>query len=904
MAGHDDSRLLIDIVTAVLARAGADWTIDTGAFWCSLSPPDGRMPDQGWKLHVSATQLSAPVVLSRAADVLIAEGCAFKFARGLDEVAALLSSRCDRGSGGKFITAYPLDDETFRRVAARLDLATDGLPGPAILSDRRLRPNSLVHYRYGVFGAEAVLTNDGGLEPVLTGPDGEKIVDERPAWFSPPEWAVAPLPEPSGADGGRVPESVLIADRFVVREAVRHSYRGGVYRATDRDTGDEVIVKQARPHVMGLLTGMDARDVLRHEAEMLDLLSPLGLAPRKIALVRQQDNLFLAEELVPGVTLRRWVAERCIDVWRGAGAPVAEAVDKAGRLVGIVTAVHRQDLVLRDFTPNNVMVTPDERLRLIDPELIVATGSRASAAHTAAYGAPEQVSAPRFGPVPSQRADLYSLGATIMFLVSGVDPLLPADERPLQARIAEFVTALGTSMPAVRAFAPLILGLLRDAPEERWTTAQAHAFLADERHAEAVAPARLRAATVDRVLADGLNHALRTMSPTNPRLWPVDEQRGNTDPANVQHGVAGVLGVLTRAARVLGDDHLREGVATAAGWLDRRLFDVPRLLPGLYFGRAGTAWAMYDAARLLGDDEMAARAVELAKRLPVRWPNPDVCHGTAGAGMAYLRLWLATGDSELERRVEDAADCVLDAAQERDGHLTWPIPATFDSRLSGLAHYGFAHGVAGVGAFLLYCGVSTGRADCVTAARQAGNTLAAAADLDHGAAWWPSGTQRDPAASRMWHWCSGSSGVGTFLIRLWSVTGEPRFRDLAEAGAVAIRRAGWYSSTAACHGLAGDGEFLLDLAACTGDHRYHEWASELAAIAHTRHAIRDGLAVLPDESGADTVAVGYSTGLSGVLGFLLRLRHGGQRWWMPDEILAPEGKWPVFVARTPELTVH
>jgi class IV lanthipeptide synthase len=232
-----DSRILIDIVTAMVGRAGGDWTVEAGAFWCSLSPGDGRMPEQGWKLHVSATQLSAPVVLSRAADVLLAEGCAFKFARGLDEVASLLSNRCDRGRGGKFITAYPVDDEMFGRVASSLDLATDGLPGPAILSDRRLRPGSLVHYRYGVFSAASVLNNDGGFESMLTGPEGVQVKDERLAWFSPPSWAVPPLPEPSAADAGRVPESVLIADRFVVREAVRHSYRGGVYRATDRDTG-------------------------------------------------------------------------------------------------------------------------------------------------------------------------------------------------------------------------------------------------------------------------------------------------------------------------------------------------------------------------------------------------------------------------------------------------------------------------------------------------------------------------------------------------------------------------------------------------------------------------------------------------------------------------------------------
>jgi len=107
---------------------------------------------------------------------------------------------------------------------------------------------------------------------------------------------------------------------------------------------------------------------------------------------------------------------------------------------------------------------------------------------------------------------------------------------------------------------------------------------------------------------------------------------------------------------------------------------------------------------------------------------------------------------------------------------------------------------------------------------------------------------------------------------------------LAEAAAAAVRRDRWYSTTAACHGLAGDGDYLLDLADLTGEQRYRDWAWDLAAAMHARNTIQDGLMVLPDESGRD-ITPGYGTGLSGPLGFLLRLRHGGPRWWMPDRIL-------------------
>jgi hypothetical protein len=897
----DDSRLLVDIAQAALARDTARvWKVEPAEFWCQLTPLGHTHREQGWKLHVSATLLSAPIVLTRACEVLVRSGCAFKFARGLDQLSELLSNVCDRGSGGKFITAYPADDEQFRRLAAELDRATEGLPGPVVLSDRPVRTGSIVYYRYGVFSAQPVFTNDGSLESMMVAPDGTHRRDERLAWFNPPPWAVPPLPGPrpaAAAGQPAQPESVLIGDRFVVSEAIRHSYRGGVYRATDRETGDEVILKQARPHVMGLLTGTDARDALRHEADILDQLSPFGLAPRAVALVTHQRNLFLAQETVPGVTLRNWSAERA-GVWGGRGAPLAEALDKTRQLVEVMAAVHGRGLVLRDFNPNNLMVTPDGTLRLIDLELAVAAGTRVHRAFTPGYGAPEQVAAPKYGAVPSTRADLFCLGVTILNLVTAVEPILASDRpagRPHGERLAELVRLVGLDMPALRVLSPLVVGLTNDDPEQRWPLDRAREFLAtvddtadgateDTEHT-ATAGRRLPSVRQDRLVTDGLTHTLRTMKLDSARPWPAGEFGSKTDPCNVQHGAAGVLGVLTRAARTLHDEKLGDGVSAVAGWIQRRLFDVPKILPGLYFGRSGTAWALFDAARFLGDEEMAARAVELAKRVPVDWPNHDICHGATGAGMLQAHLWLATGDAELRERMGVAADTVLHAAREReDGLLTWPIPTTFDSQLAGLVHLGFAHGVAGAGTFLLYAWLATDRTAYLDAALRAAQTLAVEADRDGAAAWWRTGEEEALSTNRMRHWCSGSSGIGTFLIRLWAATGEERYRDLAEAAGVAVHRGKWYSGLSSCHGLAGDADFLLDLAEFTGEQRYRDWAAELATAMYARNTTREGLLVLPDESGTE-VTVGYNTGLGGAIAFLLRLRHGGPRQWMLDELL-------------------
>jgi hypothetical protein len=292
---------------------------------------------------------------------------------------------------------------------------------------------------------------------------------------------------------------------------------------------------------------------------------------------------------------------------------------------------------------------------------------------------------------------------------------------------------------------------------------------------------------------------------------------------------------------------------------------------------------LLDAGRRLDDEDLRRTAVALARRIPLRFPAPDICHGLAGAGMTQLRFWETTGDADFLAGAQQTANAVLQATVRRDGTLSWPIPQDFASALAGQTHLGFAHGVAGIGSFLLAAARATGDEIQLAAAIEAGETLRRAAVVDGAAAYWTTG---EPGATvRRTHWCHGSSGIGTFLLRLWTETGDETLLDLAVRAAAAVRPTRWQATTVQCHGLAGDGEFLLDLAAAgVGDHFRH-WAEELACGIFARNTIRDGRMVAPDETGT-AVRASFGAGLAGVLAFLIRLRSGTDRLWLPD-LLAP-----------------
>lgn len=874
-----DAVILHDILRGALERwADARWQVRPDRMWCAVTAPEPVARKQGWKLHVSATPLTAPLVLARAAEILLRYGCTFKFAADLAAVSDLVGAHQDRAVSGKFITVYPRDDDQLRGVAEELDRATAGLAGPRILSDRPLRPGSLVHYRYGGFAPDFAFTDEGIFDPRLTGPDGTDVRDERLPWFSPPPWATPPFPAPAQPAAAT---ATLLAGRFRVTGALRHGNRGGVYAAVDRTDDRPVIVKQSRAHVGATLSGSDARDLLRHEARMLRTLAPLALFPAFVDLFEEQGDLFLAEERIDGIAADVWAYD--VD---GLQRQAAEVWAVARRLTRAVHAVHEAGYVLGDLKPGNVMIAPGARVRFVDAEIVAEPAQERIRGYTVGYAAPELSADLTARQSPSPAADCFSLGVTLFWLASGGSPAhwvsgRPGVPRPRTER-QRILAQIAATRPALAATAELVAGLTEPDPGRRWTIARAQAYLAGEPRTARVVPVRRPPADVpvDRLLTDGIEHLRRGMTPEDSYLWRSRYATVRHDPCDAWRGAAGVLATLTRAAGPRPS--VADNVRKAAAWVDERLDDVPRILPGLSFGRAGTAIALYDAAVSLGDDRLAARAVTLARRLPVRGPNVDVANGLSGAGLALIRLWHATGDAVLRERALTAAHAVVAAADRHGDEWRWPIPLTIGTTPGTHSSYGFAHGIAGIATFLLAAAEVAGQDRTPTrdmaaeAARGAGETLLRAARPGRGGLVWPATPGGGSGVDGL-HWCNGAAGIGMFLVRLAVASGDDRFADAARRCALPAD-AVWAGPPGACCGLAGAGQFLLDLADMTGEERWRAEAARVAEVIAAQAVDADGLRISPEPEHG----YAYGTGASGVLDFLIRLRHGGPGPWLPS----------------------
>ncbi|WP_280447064.1 class IV lanthionine synthetase LanL [Nocardia brasiliensis] len=842
----------------------SDRRIWTDSVWCHLSPVNYRPPRQGWKLHISATVGSAATVLDRTLGIVLRTECSGKFAASLEQVRRLNSADYPRGGAGKFITVYPRDDAQLRVLAALLHEATAGLAGPAILSDRPYAAGSLVHYRYGEFLGEDVIGGAGDYLPVLTAPDGSKVEDRRDAWFAPPAWADDPFGRPRST--GNTTGGVLLANRFEVRRAIVHANKGGVFEATDRLTGAEVVVKQARAGVGDGPHGWNVQDALRNEAEMLDLLSPL--APRRLALFEQQRDLFLVQEMIAGTTFFEWRGRRhgALD-WR----------TMAVRLTELLAAVHARDVVLQDFSASNVMVRPDDSLVLVDLEFASRSGATRMTGWTPDYAAPEQIA----GAAADFAADRHALGALFFLLCLGAEPSFAPDDPPARskaARIARLLEPAAETDRELAAARPLLLGLLADDPAERWSLDRVRDFLTGDQQDPPRPRPRHRTTDIDRLLDDGIDYLLDAMTPAGERLWPVSNGGKRSDPCNVYHGAAGVLATLTRVAEVRGDARVLAALPIAADWIaDRTTARNP--VPGLYIGRSGTAVALCAAGRILDCERLVRAGTQLFGEVPRDWPNNDVTHGLAGAGCAALLLWSATGRAEFRDRAAEYAALLTERAERRDGVPVWPVPRDYDSRYAGSVDYGFAHGTAGIGTFLLAAGSRLDEPRWLALAAEAAESLCGAVvDTDVGALW-PIGP-RD-ATRLLDHWCSGSAGIGTFLLQYWRASGDRRALSWAERAADAVWARRWRAGATLCHGLAGSGELLLDLFAATGDERARVRAEGIAAALAVRAGRHRGHLLAADETGS-AYGADYAVGVAGWVDFLLRLKHGNPRAWLVE----------------------
>ncbi len=234
------------------------------------------------------------------------------------------------------------------------------------------------------------------------------------------------------------PKTVL-QGRYVIDDKLGQGGMGAVYLATDMRFGATVALKQT------LVSGEVLAKAFEREARLLNKLRHAAL-PVVIDYFAERDGQFLVMQFIPGEDFGALLTAR-------AGAfPVRDVLVWADSLLDALDYLHTQDppVVHRDIKPQNLKLTPRGEIVLLDFGL--AKGAPIDLAKAAATGTSVFGYTPHYAPFEQvkgsgtdPRSDLYSLGATIYHLITGVvppdamtraeaamlrkpEPLQPADE--------------------------------------------------------------------------------------------------------------------------------------------------------------------------------------------------------------------------------------------------------------------------------------------------------------------------------------------------------------------------------------------------------------------------------------------------------------------------------------------
>jgi serine/threonine-protein kinase len=208
-----------------------------------------------------------------------------------------------------------------------------------------------------------------------------------------------------------VAEGTIVDGRYRIQRRLGSGGMADVYCAEDSQLGRQVALK--------VLHRRFARDREFVERFRREASAAAGLQhPHVVGVFDRGEwdgTYYIAMEYLPGRTLKDVIREE---------APLSQerTIAYGVQILQAAAFAHKRGVIHRDFKPHNVIVGPDDRLKVTDFGIARAGASEmtetGSIMGTAQYLSPEQAQGQRVG----AQSDLYSIGVILFEMLTGRVP--------------------------------------------------------------------------------------------------------------------------------------------------------------------------------------------------------------------------------------------------------------------------------------------------------------------------------------------------------------------------------------------------------------------------------------------------------------------------------------------------
>ena len=202
------------------------------------------------------------------------------------------------------------------------------------------------------------------------------------------------------------------ASRYEFIEELGKGGMGRVYKVFDNKVKEEVALKLLNPDIAS-----DERTITRfsNELKFARKISHKNVC-RMFDLNEEEGTHYITMEYVPGEDLKSMLRMT-------KQLSVGTAISLTKQVCGGLAEAHKLGVIHRDLKPSNIMIDREGKVRIMDFGIARSAESKGITRAGRMVGTPEYMSPEQVDGVEAdQRSDVYSLGAILFEMVTGVQP--------------------------------------------------------------------------------------------------------------------------------------------------------------------------------------------------------------------------------------------------------------------------------------------------------------------------------------------------------------------------------------------------------------------------------------------------------------------------------------------------